>query len=72
MKSLILQLHGTKWAQDRMIMAAILSSANAKLHLNLLMTFGTSMKKLLSSASLEVAPHVMLISNICASKALET
>ena len=35
-------------------------------------TLGTSIKKLENSASLEVAPHVMSISNMWASRAWET
>ena len=54
------------------IMPAMLKMANAIENLNLFKTFGTSMKKLLNSASFAVAPHVMLTSNMWASSAWET
>jgi len=36
------------------------------IHLNDLKIFGTSLKKLDASSSFAVAPHVMLIENMCA------
>ncbi len=42
------------------------------LHLNFRSTLGTSMKKFENSASFDVAPHVISISNMCASNADET
>jgi hypothetical protein len=71
-KSVIRQPTGTNGATARMIIATIPSKLIAKLNLNLLSTLGTSIKKLENSASLDVAPHCMLYSNMCASSAEET
>ena len=72
-KSLICQSGGTfKLEEERTIMPEMPMKANNMLNLNFRSTLGTSMKKLENSASLAVAPHVMLISNMCASRADET
>ncbi len=71
-KSVMRQSHGTNGANAIMIMPAILMTAKAMENLNLFKTLGTSMKKLLNSASFAVAPHVMSISNIWARSAWET
>ena len=71
-KSVILQSHGTKGQTAKTIIAMQPSSAKSMLHLKPLRILGTSMKKLENWTSLEVAPHVMLISNICASSACDT
>ena len=71
-KSVMRQSYGTKFASAIMIMPAMPMTAKAMENLNFLKTFGTSMKKLLNSASFAVAPHVISISNIWASSAWET
>lgn len=71
-KSFICQSGGTKLPSERTIMPRMPMRANSMLNLNFLRTFGTSMKKLENSASLAVAPHVMLISNMWARRADET
>ncbi len=72
MKSVIRQVYGTKLALANTIMAVIPKREKKMLNLKRFTTLGTSMKKLLNSASLDVAPQVMSISNMCASRACET
>ena len=63
-KSLICQSGGMNVPQASTIMPIMPMRANAMENLNFLRTLGTSMKKFENSASLEVAPQVMSISNI--------
>ena len=71
-KSVIRQSGGMKVPVAKTTMPAIPSKAKIMLNLNFLRTLGTSMKKLENSASLLVAPQVMSISNMWASRAEET
>jgi hypothetical protein len=72
-KSVISQSYGIKLLPHaRTIMPVMAVNENKKLHLNVFKTLGTSMKKFDVSFSFAVAPHVMLISNICARRAEET
>lgn len=64
-KSVIIQSYGIKLDPfAKMIMPAMPMTENIMENLNFFKTLGTSMKKLLNSASFEVAPQVMLISNM--------
>ena len=63
-KSLICQSGGMKLPHASTIMPIMPMRAKAIENLNFLRTLGTSMKKLENSASLEVAPQVISISNM--------
>jgi len=71
-KSVISQPYGMNGATAKITMPAMPTSENMKENLNFLSTLGTSIKKLLNSASLDVAPQVISISNMWASRAWET
>ena len=51
--------------------AAIATILNVMLNQKFLSIFGTFRKKLLNSSFLAVTPQVMLISNMCVSRALD-
>lgn len=57
-KSLISHEYGMKGPVAKVIIPAMANVENAKENLNFFRTFGTSIKKLENSASLDVAPQV--------------